>query len=96
MFKAGRRLESGPQRAGKGVKCAKDVKNRGNNLDKSFRINKSAKKQTQNKLVLGANKLKTNPKKGPKNHFLRGIEARIRESKGGAYTSTRGLPQLPT
>jgi hypothetical protein len=46
----------------------------------SFRINKSVEKQTQNKLVLRANKLKTDSKKVPKNHFLRGVEAKIRES----------------
>jgi hypothetical protein len=43
-----------------------------------------SKKQTQNKLALMANKLSTNSNKGPKNHFSRGIEAKIRKSKGGA------------
>jgi hypothetical protein len=69
--------------AGKGVKCAKDVKNRGNEPNKCFRTNKSAKKRTQNELVLRANELKTNPKKEQKNRFSRGIEAKTRQSKGG-------------
>jgi hypothetical protein len=52
----------------------KNVKIDGMNYVKSFRINKSAKKRTQNELVFKANELKTNPKKGPKNRILWGSE----------------------
>jgi hypothetical protein len=44
------RLEYGPPRTAKGEQTQKDVKINGTNYVKSFRINKSVKKRTQNEL----------------------------------------------
>jgi len=44
-------LEYGPPRTAKGGQTQKDVKINGTNYVKSFRINKSVKKRTQNELV---------------------------------------------
>jgi len=46
----GKGIRERPQGTESGVKMQKDVKNRGNELNKSFRINKSLKKRTQNGL----------------------------------------------
>ena len=43
------------RRGGKWQENAKKILNRGNELDKSFRINKSCKKRTQNELVFEHN-----------------------------------------
>jgi hypothetical protein len=45
------RLEYDPPRTAKGEQAQKDVKINGTNYVKSFRINKSVKKRTQNELV---------------------------------------------
>ena len=44
------------------AECEKDVKINGTNSVKSFRINKSAKKRTQNELVFGRKKRQLRPK----------------------------------
>jgi hypothetical protein len=59
----GRRLESGSQRTGKGAKVQKDVKFDGTNSVKSFRINTSVKKRTQNELVFAGKNCQSRPKK---------------------------------
>jgi hypothetical protein len=61
IFKAGTRLGSDPQRTEELVKMRKKCKNGGNELNKSFRINKGVKKRAQNELVFDANDLKTSP-----------------------------------
>jgi hypothetical protein len=50
---------------GKCVEKRKKILNRRNELNKSFRINKSAKKETQNERFLGTKKAKTNAKMWP-------------------------------
>ena len=64
------RLEYGPPRTAEGEQAQKDVIINGTNYVKSFRINKSVKKRTQNELVFECKKGQTNPKIGQKSTFL--------------------------
>jgi hypothetical protein len=69
-FMAEWRLEYGPLRTAKGEQTQKDVKINGTNYVKSFRINKNAKKRTQNELVFERKNGQKNSKTGQKSTFL--------------------------
>jgi hypothetical protein len=93
-FDGEKEIREWPAKAEEAVRTKKDVKIDGTNSVKSFRINKSSKKRTQNELVFDANKLRTNSKNGRRNRLLYGIEARICGSRSTAGTAgTSGDPR---
>jgi hypothetical protein len=95
------RKAKGTRARGKKRGNGKKILNRGNELSHLWQIKDLAFWSAQNELVFDANELKTNPKKGAKNHHLRGFEVefaaqkapRVGELKGGLHELR--IPFLP-
>ena len=75
------------------MEMQKDVKIEGTNSVKSFRINQSVKKRTQNELVFECKLKQNEPQKAPKNRLLRGIELIAHGSKNACGCARAGLPR---